>query len=120
MEQCKYLCEFEAIGPLDGISAYSSTDALTNSAAGSADSSKSAADSHIISPLELRNREIKRQTLLELIELVNSTHRPIPDQLYPNFFEMVKKIFTIYYNDKLLFILICSYIYKYQDICKYI
>lgn len=90
LDQCKYLCEFEAIGPLDGISAYSSTDAISNSAFGNSNSSDSGAAGNFISPLELRNREIKRQTLLELIELVNTSHRPIPDQLYPNFFDMVK------------------------------
>ena len=87
IDQCSILCLFEPIN-LDGSSAYSSTDALSN---GSSARSPYAA-SNFISPLELRNRDIKRQTLLELIELVNSGNKPIPDHLYPNFFQMVSGI----------------------------
>lgn len=78
------LCQFESIG-LDGTSAYSSTDALTNGST----AHSSMTNANIISPLELRNREIKRQTLVELIQLVSAGNRPIPDELYPNFFNMV-------------------------------
>lgn len=84
LDQCAILCQFETVN-LDGSSAYSSTDALSN---GSSTRSPTAG-SNFITPLELRNREIKRQTLLELIEMINSGNKLIPDQLYPNFFEMV-------------------------------
>lgn len=84
LDQCTNLCQFETVN-LDGSSAYSSTDALSNSSSARSPT----AGSNFISPLELRNREIKRQTLLELIEVVSSGNKSIPDQLYPNFFQMV-------------------------------
>ena len=107
LEQCRFLCQFEAVN-LDGSSAYSSTDALTNGS--SARSSGSI--TNFISPLELRNREIKRQTLLELIELVNSGNKPIPDELYQNFFHMVTKGGCMYFN--------LSYIYSVKILITYI
>lgn len=84
IDQCSVLCQFEPIN-LDGPSAYSSTDALSNGASVKSPTSPS----NFISPLELRNREIKRQTLVELIELINGGNKPIPDELYPKFFQMV-------------------------------
>lgn len=87
LDQCTILCQFETIN-LDGSSAYSSTDALSNGT--SARSPTAGRD--FITPLELRNREIKRQTLLELIELVSSGRKSPPDHLYPNFFQMVNEV----------------------------
>lgn len=88
IDQCSHLCQFETVN-LDGTSAYSSTDALTN---GQFAKSPTAA-ANFISPLELRNREIKRQNLVELIELVSSGNKAIPDELYPKFFQMVQEHF---------------------------
>ena len=84
IDQCSILCQFESVD-LDGASAYSSTDALSNGSS----ARSPAVGRNFISPLELRNREIKRQAILELIEMINSGFKPIPDHLYPNFFQMV-------------------------------
>lgn len=84
LEQCLLICPFEAVN-LDSGSAYSSTDVLGGSSAFNSPN----APSNFISPLDLRNQEIKRQCLVELIELISCGHRPIPDALYPNFFKMV-------------------------------
>lgn len=81
------ICQFEPIN-LDGSSAYTSTDALSSGNSGRSLST----NSNFISPLELRNREIKRQTLMELIDLINSGNKLIPDHLYSNFFQMVKRV----------------------------
>lgn len=89
LDQCSILCHFEPIN-LDGSSAYTSTDAL------SSDSGRSPiSNANFVSPLELRNREIKRQTLMELIELINMGNKLVPDELYPNFFQMVLRIVVI-------------------------
>ena len=86
IEQCSLLCHFEPIN-LDGSSAYTSTDALSNGNSGQSPISSA----NFVTPLELRNREIKRQALMEFIELMNSGNKLIPDHLYPNFFQMVHK-----------------------------
>lgn len=86
IEQCSLLCHFEPIN-LDGSSAYTSTDALSNGNSGQSPISSA----NFVTPLELRNREIKRQALMEFIELMNSGNKLIPDHLYPNFFQMVCK-----------------------------
>lgn len=86
---------------LDGSDAYSSTDVLSDG------SNPLVASSYIfISPLELRNREIKRQALLELIELVNMGNRPLSDELYPKFFHMVHFIIYLFVS---LFIYLSIY-----------
>ena len=75
---------------MDGSSAYTSTDALSSGNSGQ----PATAPSNFVSPLELRNREIKRQVLMELIELVSSgsgSKSSIPDHLYANFFQMIFK-----------------------------
>jgi hypothetical protein len=84
LEQCSLLCHFEPIN-LDGSSAYTSTEVLSSSNFGRSP----ICNANFVTPLELRNREIKRQALIELIELINSGNVLVPDHLYPNFFQMV-------------------------------
>ena len=89
LEQCCIMCQFEST-PQDGASAYTSTDALSDASAMS-----SGHEPIFISPAELRNREIKRTALMELIEhisQINSASRALPDSLYPHFFAMVRCI----------------------------
>jgi hypothetical protein len=90
LEQCLLICPFEAVN-LDSGSAYSSTDVMGGSSAFNSPN----APSNFISPLDLRNQEIKRQCLVELIELISCGHRPIPDALYPNFFKMVHCVLVV-------------------------
>lgn len=86
LAQCCVSCVFEAVGN-DG-NPYRSTDVLSDGTL-----HRDSVDAVFISPLERRNREIKRQTLTELIELVSTPQagpfKAIPDTLYPNFFHMV-------------------------------
>ena len=84
LEQCTLLCQFESLPP-DGSSAYTSTDALSDP-----QNCLLASEGIFVSPTELRNREIKRAALAELIEHVTTSIKSIPDTLYPQFFQMVK------------------------------
>jgi hypothetical protein len=70
-----------------GSSAHSSIDAVNQ-----ATNRRTSAANITVSAQELRNREIKRQNLLELIEALsrtNSAARTISDNLYASFFAMV-------------------------------
>lgn len=87
LEQCCLICQFEST-PLDGASAYTSTDALSDGSGHGLGN-----EPVFVSPAELRNREIKRVALLELIELISQLGpaRAIPDSMYPYFFAMVRQ-----------------------------
>lgn len=84
LEQCTILCQFESCPP-DGSNAYTSTDALSDP-----QNRLLAGEGIFISPAELRNREIKRSALIELIEYISTSVKTIPDSIYPQFFQMVQ------------------------------
>lgn len=84
--QCAYLCQFDAFD--DPTSGSGSTEALTDGT-GSSSSRRSSIATIFISPNEVRNREIKKQNIFELIELITTVPNPIPDQFYSMFFQMV-------------------------------
>ncbi len=95
LEQCCLLCQFESTGQ-DGASAYTSTDALSDAMA-----QFSGTEPVFISPAELRNREIKRTALMELIEHFSQFNSPspaLPDSLYPHFFAMVTSTTTLVFS----------------------
>lgn len=69
-------------------SIYSSLDAMSDLSRTSSDTSSPNVKN--LSPIELRNREIKRQNLAELIEMVTrSVKATIPESLYGPFFAMM-------------------------------